>query len=66
LIEWQHQPKEEITVTIYHYLGYYIGSLIVLLRNGDFASATLRDRPPLPDDPATFLEELQQAGVSYR
>jgi hypothetical protein len=40
-------------MTIYHYIGYYIGSLIVLLRKGD--------RPP--NDPATFLEDLQQAGV---
>ena len=44
-------------MTIYHYLGYYIGSLIVVLRKGD--------RPPFPNDPTTLLEDLQQAGVSY-
>ena len=52
-------------MTIYHYIGYYIGSLIIVLRNSksDAASATLRDR--LSNDSATFLEDLEQAGVSY-
>ncbi len=60
-------------MTIYHYIGYYIGSLIIVLRNskGDAASATLRVREAcrtayrLSNDSATFLEDLEQAGVSY-
>lgn len=43
-------------MTIYHYIGYYIGSLIIVFRNSK------SDR--LPQDSATFLEDLQQAGVS--
>ncbi|MDY6805743.1 MAG: hypothetical protein SXA11_18310 [Cyanobacteriota bacterium] len=58
-------------MTIYHYIGYYIGSLIVFLRNskGDVASATLRDRVACrtayrpPYDPARFLQDLEEAGV---
>ncbi len=47
-------------MTIYHYIGYYIGSLIVLV------CQFRGDRPSLPNDRASFLEDLQQAGVNYR